>query len=451
MNSPRPPSLQRRLLWLVLSVVAIGWILAGAATWLDARHELDELLDSHLAQAAAILVVQQTHEMAEHAAPSDNAPVVHRYAPKVAFQVYHQGRLVLRSQNAPDAPLMAEPVRLRSGFDTVSIDGTGWRVYADHGPEDIQVFVGERTASRSEILAAILRGSFIPLFVTLPLLALAIWWAVREGLEPLRRFGGVLARRRPEALQPLDGKHMPDEMQPMIAALNSLFARIAALLDAERRFTADAAHELRTPIAAIRAQAQVALGASEDDARRVALKQTMAGCDRAARLIEQLLTLARLEAQAAPATQVCDLAAIARQVAADLAPAAIRRQQSLAVLGDAHCPLAGDETLLAVLVRNLVENALRYSPDGASIEVDLHRDAQDFALCVEDSGPGLADEDIDKLGRRFFRGAGQSQSGSGLGWSIVRRIAQVHGLRIEVRRSAKLGGLLVRVSGEAQA
>jgi two-component system sensor histidine kinase QseC len=195
----------------------------------------------------------------------------------------------------------------------------------------------------------------------------------------------------------------------------------------------------------------VALGASEDDARRVALKQTMAGCDRAARLIEQLLTLARLEAQAAPATQVCDLAAIARQVAADLAPAAIRRQQSLAVLGDAHCPLAGDETLLAVLVRNLVENALRYSPDGASIEVDLHRDAQDFALCVEDSGPGLADEDIDKLGRRFFRGAGQSQSGSGLGWSIVRRIAQVHGLRIEVRRSAKLGGLLVRVSGEAQA
>ncbi|MBK4737673.1 sensor histidine kinase N-terminal domain-containing protein [Noviherbaspirillum sp. DKR-6] len=450
MGHINPPSLQRRLLILVLSVVTIGWILAGAATWLDARHELDELLDSHLAQAAAILVVQQTHEMAEHAGMLDNAPVVHRYAPKVAFQVYHQGRLVLRSENAPGQPLLPEPSRLRTGFDTVSVDGVSWRLYADHGPEDIQVFVGERMASRSEILAAILRGSFIPLIVTLPLLAFAIWWAVRTGLAPLRQFGGALARRRPEALHPLETKDMPEEMVAMVMALNGLFARIGDLLDSERRFTADAAHELRTPIAAIRTQAQVALQESDDGMRNAALKQTMAGCDRAARLIEQLLILARLEAQAAPSERRCDLAVIVRQVVADLAPRAIASGQALAVLGSAHCPVAGDETLLAVLVRNLLENAVRYSPNGASIDIEVSQDGDRFMLVVEDSGPGLPAETIGRLGQRFFRAAGQSQSGSGLGWSIVRRIAQVHGMRIEVMRSQKLGGLRVCVTGVAQ-
>lgn len=448
MLSARRTSLQRRLLWLVLAVVIAGWALAAAATWLGARHELDELLDSHLAQAAAILVVQQTHELAEHGQALSDSPVVHRYAPKVAFQVYHAGRLALRSENAPDEPLLPEPIRLRSGFDTVRIGSVAWRVYADHGPEDIQVFVGERIASRAQILAAILRGSLIPLLLILPALALAIWWAVRQGLAPLRRFGGVLARREPAELHALDARDMPEEMSPMILALNGLFARIEALLDGERRFTADAAHELRTPIAAIRTQAQVALQASDEGSRRAALMQTMEGCDRAARLVEQLLTLARLEAEAKPAARVCDLAAIARQVAAGMAPKAIGKSQNLALSGSEHCRLNGDETLLAVLVRNLLENAMRYSPSGASIDVDIACADGGFTLTVEDSGPGMSDAEIEKLGRRFYRAAGLSASGSGLGWSIVRRIAQAHRLRIAVTRSQRLGGLQVRVSGK---
>jgi two-component system sensor histidine kinase QseC len=232
----------------------------------------------------------------------------------------------------------------------------------------------------------------------------------------------------------------------MLDALNGLFARITGLMESERRFTADAAHELRTPIAAIRAQAQVALGEDNDDARRHALEATLEGCDRAARLVEQLLTLSRLEADATPSEAPVDLGALVRRVVAELAPQAIRKRQTLAVDAPTTCLVDGNETLLVVLVRNLVDNAIRYSPTDATVNVAVIQTNGRVHLIVEDSGAGLNEDDIGRLGERFFRVIGSGQGGSGLGWSIVRRIAAVHSATIQVTRSSNLGGLAVGIN-----
>jgi two-component system sensor histidine kinase QseC len=437
-------SLQTRLLALVLGLVALVWIGTAVTTWFDARHELDELLDSHLAQAAAILVAQQVHEGDDD--QGVDAPLLHRYASRVAFQVFHDGQLVLRSAGAPATPIVGAQRSLRSGFATVQIDGSAWRVFATHGAErDVQVYVGEQASSRDSILWAVLRSTLWPMLVALPLLGLAAWWAVYSGMAPLRRLGRTLAQRQAQALEPVALDGAPAEMVPMIAALNGLFGRIGNLLEAERRFTADAAHELRTPIAAIRAQAQVALLESDDALRRGALGKTLQGCDRAARLVDQLLTLSRLETIGPPAMEVVDLGAIARQVVSEVAPKAMARHQSTDFDAAPQCRIEGAETLLAALVRNLVDNAVRYSPASARIAIRVERLDGRVVLTVEDSGPGLSDPQLARLGERFFRVAGNDESGSGLGWSIVQRIAAVHGATLHAQRSARLGGLAVRV------
>jgi two-component system sensor histidine kinase QseC len=442
-----PRSLQGRLLVLVLGTVTSVWLVIAVVTWFDARHELDELLDGHLAQAAALLVAQQTREFEgdEHGADID-APVLHRYAPKVAFQVFHEGRLALRSANAPAAPMAGTGRQFEAGFATVQIDGMAWRVFAARGAErDVQVFVGEQTRSRVAILWAVLRSTLWPMAVALPLLALAAWWAVRRGVAPLRDLGRTLAERQPQALAPVVLGDVPSEMAPMLAALNGLFERIAELMASERRFTADAAHELRTPIAAIRAQAQVALGEADEALQRHALLATLQGCDRATRLVEQLLTLARVEAGAITAETALDLSALVRQVVAELAPQALHKQQSIAVDAVRACPVHGDATLLAVLVRNLVDNAIRYSPPRASLRVTVTREMAHVLLKVEDSGPGMTEHDRQRVGERFFRVLGTEQEGSGLGGSIVQRIAAAHRASVRVGRSAGLGGLAVEV------
>ena len=448
MSGPR--SLQGRLLALVLATVSVVWLAASAFSWWEARHELDELLDGHLAQAASLLVVQRgrgSHEDDDDDERVD-APMLHRYGPKVAFQVWHEGRLTQRSSNAPTEP-MAQTQR---GFATVTMNGEPWRVFATRGAKrDIHVYVGEQIDSRDSILQGMLRGLLAPLLVALPLMALLLWWAVRRGLLPLHRIGQAIAQREPQALQPIAadaaGENMPSELAPLVGALNGLFERIATMLDSERRFTADAAHELRTPIAAIRAQAQVAQGAGGDEAgRQHALAATLAACDRATRLVEQLLTLARLESSADGPGDAVDLSHVARDVLAELAPAALARGQAIELEADAAVPMRGSATLLSVLVRNLADNALRYSPDGARVIVSVGRRGGRPVLAVEDSGGGLSDAQQQRLGERFFRVLGTAATGSGLGWSIVRRIAAVHRAEVTTGRSAALGGLSVRVA-----
>ncbi len=446
MNAPRKqPSLQNRLLLLVLGFAVAVWLGAAVITWRDAQHEIDELLDGHLAQAAALLLVQA---QGDHDDVSD-APVLHKYAPQVVFQVFVEGQLITRSANAGQQPLSQRD----EGFSTVRReDGELWRVVSAHEKHhDITVLVGEKVKSRRAILWALMRSLLQPLLLALPLFGLALWWSVRKGLAPIRALRDTLERRAPHTVEPLLLARMPRELAPLVQTLNGLLERIDQMVQIERRFTADAAHELRTPIAAIRAQAQVAMGAGEDEAERNhALQTTLAGCDRASHLIDQMLTLARLEA--APAVQAgdVDLSGVARRVAGELVHTALRRKQEISVLADVACPVAANELLLGVLVRNLLDNALRYSPDGARVELTVNANAPGVVLTVQDSGPGMTQEAIAHLGERFFRVLGSEQTGSGLGWSIVRRLLAVFGAQAQIGRSTELGGLSVAVRWPAQ-
>ena len=293
----------------------------------------------------------------------------------------------------------------RSGFATLAIDGRDWRVFAARGSEsDVQVYVGEQIESRADILRAVMRSVLAPVLVALPLLAAALWWAVRRGLLPLRRVATELERRSPQDLRPLAAGQAPAELTPLLAALNALFERIGALVQSERRFTADAAHELRTPVAAIRAQAQVALGAGQEPERQHALHATIEGCDRTTRLIEQLLLLARLDARvntAVPSAEH-DLAALTRKVAAELAPQALARGQDLEVHAADPCHVAGEPVLAAAMLRNLIDNALRYAPDAGRVAIRIEPTTKGVIWRIEDKWPWARCAAASPLGRTFL-------------------------------------------------
>jgi two-component system sensor histidine kinase QseC len=435
-------SLQQRLLTRTLGAVLVVWMGTAAFVGYEAKHEVDELLDAHLAQSAALLVVQQ------NATPDDDeplldAPTLHKYANRVAYQVFDEDRLVMHSPNVAHTP-MAQHTQ---GFETLTLaDGKTWRIFAAPGQSrDVQIYVAERVESRDEILWAVLRGFLPPLTIALPLLLIGLWWNVRSGLQPLQRLRQALLKRDTQTLTPVSLTETPQEVQPMLDALNDLLQRLSQRMETERRFTADAAHELRTPIAAIRAQAQVALSSTtNDEVRQQALQDTLLGCDRASRVVEQLLTLARVEGPQDVASEPFRLDQLAQQVLADLTPDALRRGQTLELLAPEPLQVNGQSTLWHILLRNLIDNALRYSPNGATVRIQAQRlEGGQMEVTVQDSGGGLSSADMARLGERFFRVLGNQATGSGLGWSIVRHIAHLQQVDAQVGKSPDLGGLQV--------
>ena len=267
-------SLAQRLMAMVLGFVLVTWVLTAAVAWFVTQHELNELLDAHLAQTAALLATGEVDDDNDDAVVQAST-LLHKYQSRVAFQIWHKGRLRARSADAPEEPLAAADAR---GLSNVRVGGHGWRVYttarADGGRVKDVIHVGEHTSARRHVLVASLRGTLIPLLAALPLLAGGIWWSVRRAVQPLRQLGASVAARGPQTMAPLSEERVLPEVRPLVHALNGLFERVHDQLASERRFTADAAHELRTPIAAIRMQAQVAEGATGDDERRAALAAT---------------------------------------------------------------------------------------------------------------------------------------------------------------------------------
>lgn len=435
----RQRSLQWRLTVILLGCTTLVWTLVLVLTAFKTRHEIDELLDAHLAQTTAVLLAQvgDGHDSDDFT----TTPLLHKYQQRVAFQIWHEGDLIAHSALAPLEPLApAQSV----GRSDRQLGGQQWHVFSARGAaDDVVVHVAELQQTRNDILSAGLYSAVAPMLLALPLLALLIGWAVHHAMRSIWQTGQAIAARQPQALQAVPDSGVP-EIQPLIDALNQLFSRVNRSLDNEKRFTADAAHELRTPLAAIRMQAQVAQGARDDAQREQALQSVLRGCDRMSRLVEQLLQLARLESQAPGWGElVQDVRVESREVLADLLPQAQARGQTLTLLAPepVHWPMPVGH--VAVLLRNLVDNALRYSPEGARIEVRWS--AQPPCLEVHDSGPGLPPQQAARLGQRFYRAPGTGPAGSGLGWSIVQRLAELHGLNWRTDPSPDLGGLRVRL------
>lgn len=434
--------LRRRLLVALLTATLLVWAGTLFVSYRDTRHELNELLDAHLAQSTALLIAQLGHEPEE--IDTEHASALHRYSRKVAFQVWERGgRLMLHSASAPDQPLSGQ----HEGFSDSIVAGEGWRVFsAWDARRRFLVQVGERREARDEVNKTIAEHMLRPLLVALPLLGLLIWFGVGAGLRSLRALGHQVAERRPENLAPLEIASAPSEALPLVEELNRLFARVRASLEGERRFTADAAHELRTPLAAIRAQAQVARTAGGDVERDRALARVLEGCDRTAHLVDQLLTLARLEPESMHTRHRNDLRALAAAVVADVAPEATEKDIDLQLADDGAVPAPCEPALVSILMRNLIDNAVRYSPPHSIVRIAVSTTSGGVEFAVIDQGPGIPEPERERVWARFYRGLGTGETGSGLGLSIVKRIADLHGATTATGQGEDGAGLRISVT-----
>ncbi len=440
MTERRGHSIRRRLLLALLATSLLAWGTTLLFSYRDTRHELNELLDAHLAQSASLLIAQVSHDTDE--IDVEHSPRLHQYQRKVAFQIWEQGKsLILHSASAPNVRL--SPVD--QGFSGSQVGGYEWRVFsAWDDSRRFLIQVGERREARDALAMTIARNMLLPLLVALPVLALLIWFSVARGLRPLQVLGRQVAVRDADNLAPIESTTAPDEVLPLLQGLNKLFARVRASIDSERRFTADAAHELRTPLAAIRTQAQVARAAGDDAQSRRALDNVIAGCDRAAHLVDQLLTLARLEPDEAVQREAVDLQALVANVVADLAPAAIARDVDLQLAPGAAVQVTGLPALLAIMARNLIDNAIRYTARHSAVQVAVTPTGDGAEFSVLDQGPGIAAEEIGRVWDRFYRVLGSGETGSGLGLSIVKRIAELHDAQVSLAARAGGSGLHVR-------
>ena len=439
-------SLKKRLLVLSLAAITLVWLGAAALTYHDAREEFDEMLDAHLAQEAALLAAQATHEIDE--LETEHAPLLHKYARSVAFQVWENGgQLRLHSANAPQQPLSGK----EHGFSNSTIDGIRWRVFSTRDESgDFLIQVAERAEVRDELASGIAGNLLKPLVYSLPLLALLLWFAVMRGLRPLEMLTREVAQRKPDNLAALDASSAPHEVLPLIEQLNRLFNRIEASMEKERRFTADAAHELRTPVAAIKAQAQVARGATGDAERIRALDNAILGCDRASHLIDQMLTLARVDTLDSKLTEQCKLQDIAAEVIAVLAPDARAKRVQLELLDGEDAIVRGNSGLLRVLLRNLLDNSIKHTAQNTgdqntTVQVSIAASPETACLTVSDNGPGIPEAERDKVMERFYRPLGTQASGSGLGLSIVKRIVELHDATFQMEQAGNGQGLRVTV------
>lgn len=442
-------SIRARLLVVLLSVTALVWVAVVVRSRSDARRELNRLFDAQLAQSAKILLAQASHDVrelrdAERARKRFEHAREHPYEQRLHFQIRdRQGRLLYRSSSdVPDEPLGGA----RDGYSDQTLHGVRWRVFVLTDPDAaLQIEICQRYDVRERLTDAVARNMMLPLVVALPLLAALIWIATRQAIRPLSRVEREFTERAPDDLRPFADRQAPRELIPLIDALNGLLARLQERFEVERRFTADAAHELRTPLAALRTQTQVALAARNGAEREHALRQVLRGIDRATHLVAQLLTLARVDPDHAEvAAEPVDLQRVAAAVAAELAPPALEKGIDISVEAEPDLRVDGNAALLGTLLRNLVENAVRSCGAGDVVRVSANRAAGAIVLEVVDSGPGIPEAERDRVFDRFHRVLRGGDSGSGLGLSIVKRIADLHHATIAL--SAGDGGRGLRAT-----
>ncbi|MEF8700993.1 MAG: ATP-binding protein [Candidatus Accumulibacter sp. UW26] len=430
----RLQSLRWRLLRTVCVAALLGLALSGLMSYWQAQHEAEELMDGHLAQSARLLLAlvrdNESHlaDLAMRLATVRNNQA-NLYEPPLEFQIGRaDGSLLLRSDDAPLIPLSAA-----AGYSIIEHDGQPWRMLnlaASAG--DYRVQVGHALELRDQAALEVAGQTVLPIALISPVLLLMIYYSVRRALKPLDDLAADVASRSPENLMPLANRLAPLEAQPLVSALNRLLFRLRDTLDNERRFTADAAHELRTPLAVVKVQAQVAALTTDADDRRHALTQVLAGADRATRVLEQLLRLARLDPLARlPDPRPIELGELARRFCAESLHNGDGRTLRLAI-DEPPLMVSGDAELLEIVLRNLLDNARRYTPLGSTLTLFAHRRNGELALGVADDGPGVAPEELPRLAERFYRGREASAEGSGLGLAIAQRIAELHEARFEV-------------------
>jgi two-component system OmpR family sensor kinase len=432
-------SLRRTLLITLLGAILLISGLNALATYQLARTGIDELMDYQLRQVALSLRDQ-------HLARGFAAPLV---PPDEALDMVIQIWDVRGVRLYLSHPHSSLPTLVRLGYSTAATDEGSWRVYAVPMPDHV-IQVAQRLSVRARLAARAALQTLLPTLATIPILGVLIWLLVSRGLRPLQTLTREVNDRHPDALAPFDASAAPEEVRPLVAALNELLARLGRAIEAQREFVADAAHELRTPLTALQIQLELAKSATEQAQREAAHRTLGGGLTRSIHLVNQLLTLARLEPGAdegrTPEAPV-ELGGLLRSALVEQAPLAASRDINLGATRIDEVRVVGVEAELRTLLANLISNAVKYTPNGGRIDVALEAEnaaAGAASLRIDDSGPGIPEAERSRVFDRFYRRAIPGASGTGLGLAIVQRIVRRHGARIKLGDSP-LGGLRVDV------
>lgn len=451
-------SLKGKLLVTLMSVMLIGWLIWLGCQYVQAGRQQSGHWDQSLREVGQQILMSMPSDVdivggrSRLTLPADLPTEPYRKFDKIRFQVWSLQRKesIVSSAGAPKTPLQPS---FQDGLAQTHTANEEWRVYAvTDSTGRVQVQVGMASSQLRAELARWVKVSLLSAVLLLMGLALAIWAAIRWSLRPMNRLRDQMARRDALDLAPLSTAGIPREIQPLLDSFNDLLARLGQAMHGERQFLADAAHELRTPLAALLTQTQVALRAGSESDARQALGQLSHGIERTSRLAQQLLDSARIDASQRRGEHVpVELADVLSMVAREFEGMASRRRQTI-VLDTAITPVLGDLDDLGVLVRNLVDNAVRYSGEGGRIVVTCARCAGDgtgddvVVLTVADNGPGVPVEERTRIFERFFRGSnGNGERGSGIGLSLVQRIVVAHAARVSVEDGPDGRGVSVRV------
>lgn len=458
-------SIRKFLLLNLLLAITATTVITGIGNYYVDQEEIHNNLDNLLSQAALAFEAfidsedVKTAEVHNIQARINAIPLQaenffknqpHRgaaYEDRYQFQLWDsQGKLLLHSQHAPTKSLAGKTV----GFEDKRIDGEPWRAFTIRDVKSGLVFVvAEHYDNRNRLAHRIMKDDFYVMLLIYPISGLLIWIIIGRGLSSIRRFANEVAQRAADRLDPVDLEAVPSEITPLVDELNKLFLRLKQAFEREQRFAADAAHELRTPLAALKTQAQVALRATDANERQNHLQQVILGVDRCTHVIQQLLTLCRMNPETVTLDDLSevDLPKVAAEVIAQLAPQAVDRHIEIELDAKSpHCIITGNATGLYALIRNLVDNAIRYTPEKGAIKVTIESKADQILLRVVDNGPGIPAELRSRVFERFFRVLGTNTQGSGLGLAIVLQIAKLHSGNVTLGAPETGRGLEVEIS-----
>jgi two-component system sensor histidine kinase QseC len=443
-------SIRIRLFAILIATTGAVWLFAAAWIYASTQAEVERVLDARLMEAARMVSSLITdHQIdpsaAANAATADTPPPPFKeagggYSRQLSCQIWSlQGSLVSRSESAPATSLASHT----DGFEETEIEGERWRVYAVVNPTlGVRVLVGDSLEIRDRLIGDVIKGLLLPGIVILPVLAALIWLSVGRGLAPLTRIAEGLAGRSASELHPVDAGSVPREVRPVIRALNSLFGRVAEARDRERSFTAYAAHELKTPLAGLKTQAQVALRTDEPSVQRDALSRISTSVDRTNRMVRQLIDLAAVDAsQDVTSDEEVDIAVLVGEVAWELENQLAANDVHVAMeLSDQAQPptvIRGDRILVRLVLRNLLENAIQHSPKAGEVRCRVLARTNEVCVEILDQGPGIKQEDEKRVTERFFRGSKAHGHGSGLGLSIVQMALARLGGSLTFERGAR--------------
>lgn len=431
-------SIRQRLTLLVLSGVVVVWAYSLVSSYRQAIHEAEEWDDARIEQIARAFAALNASDLPVFAdialGASEDEDGDNDASPRMLYQVSDAGGRILAA--SPGLASLDLPVFPAAASSPIRFGNPKWHAYVlTDAARGRTVRIFEQRTHRSDLSAEVARRVARPLAFALPVLAVLIWLAIGRSLTPLRTLSEAIDARSPDSLDAIGTTGIPDEVRPLVAALNTLLKRLRGSLDRERAFTSDAAHELKTPLAAVKVQAQVALTARDPERQRRAMQRVVEGVDRSTHLADQLLALARLDETVQLPGEDVDLARVVQTCIGDYQARADRKRMSLISRVDGQVVAHVPSTLMRVLLDNLVDNAIKYGREQGCIEIASWQDAGAISLQVRDDGPGVSDDDLCRLQDRFFRGADHDESGSGLGLSIVARIV------------AKLGGSLTYIDG----